>query len=353
MPTKTPPGPQKAMEIYQERMTQWMQGIAGSTLQEMSKEFTKAWANMSADMLQNPQEWTERFTSYQKQQADLWLSFFRPMGDKAPPVAEPARGDRRFHGKEWKENPLFDYIKQSYLLASSMVYDCVDATTLEDKKKDKLKFYTRQAVDAMSPSNFFATNPEVIRQAIDSKGQSLVDGMKNLMADLEKGRISMTDEAAFALGENLATTEGEVVYENEMFQLIQYRPLTEKVSNRPLLIVPPFINKFYILDLQPENSFVRYCLEQGNNVFIISWANPDADKSDLHWDDYIENGLLKAVEVTKEITRSRQLNTVAWCVGGTLLATSLAIMHARNDKSIASATFFTTLLDFSEPGARL
>ena len=168
--------------------------------------------------------------------------------------------------------------------------------------------------------------------------------------DLEKGRISMTDEAAFTLGENLAATEGEVVFENEMFQLIQYKPLTDKVSSRPLLIVPPFINKFYILDLSPGNSFVRYCLEQGNSVFIISWANPDVDKSDLHWDDYIENGLLKAVEVTKKITRSKRLNAVAWCVGGTLLATTLAVMHARNDQSIASATFFTTLLDFSEPG---
>jgi polyhydroxyalkanoate synthase len=350
MANQIPKTPEKALELYQERMMQWMQGVPGSTLQEMSKEFTKAWVNLSTEIFQNPQEWTERFSNYQKQQAALWLSFFRKDGDEKSAVITPPPGDRRFHGKEWKDNPLFDYIKQSYLLASNMVYDCADAITLEEKKKDKLKFYTRQAVDAMSPSNFIATNPEVIQQAIDSKGQSLVDGMKNLMADLEKGRISMTDEAAFTLGENLAATEGEVVFENEMFQLIQYKPLAEKVSNRPLLIVPPFINKFYILDLSPGNSFVRYCLEQGNNVFIISWANPDVDKSDLHWDDYIENGLLKAVEVTKKITRSKQLNAVAWCVGGTLLATTLAVMHARNDKSIASATFFTTLLDFSEPG---
>jgi len=350
MATQIPPSPQKALELYQEHMTQWMQGVSGSMLQEMSKEFTKAWGNISTEMLQNPQEWTERFANYQKQQADLWLSFFRAGGDQPSPVVEPLRGDRRFHGKEWKDNPLFDYIKQSYLLASSMLYDCADATTFEDKKKDKLKFYTRQLVDAMSPTNFVATNPEVIQQAIDSQGQSLVDGMKNLMADLEKGRISMTDEAAFTLGENIATTEGEVVYENEMFQLIQYKPLTEKVSNRPVIIVPPFINKFYILDLQPENSFVRYCLEQGNSVFIISWANPGADKSDLHWDDYIDRGLLQALDVTKKISRSKQVNAVAWCVGGTLLATTLAVLKARNDESIASATFFTTLLDFSEPG---
>lgn len=350
MATEIPTNPQKALELYQERMTQWMQGVSGSMMQEMSKEFTRAWMNISSEVLQNPHEWAERFANYQKQQADLWLSFFRPDAANQEPVVEPQRGDRRFHGKEWKDNPLFDYIKQSYLLASNMLYDCADATSFEAKRKEKLKFYTRQLVDAMSPSNFIATNPEVIQQAIDSKGQSLVDGMQNLMADLEKGRISMTDEAAFTLGENLATTEGEVVYENDMFQLIQYKPLTEKVSSRPLLIVPPFINKFYILDLQPENSFVRYCLEQGNSVFIVSWANPDADKSELHWEDYIESGLLKAVEISKKITGATQLNAVAWCVGGTLLATTLAVMHQRKDSSIASATFFTTLLDFSEPG---
>ena len=350
MATQTPPSPQKALELYQARMTQWMEGVAGSMLQEMSKEFTKAWGNISAEIFQNPQEWTKRFASYQQQQTELWLNFFYAGGEERSPVVEPSRGDRRFHGKQWKENPFFDYIKQAYLLASNMLYDCADATTFNDKNKDKLKFYTRQAIDAMSPSNFIATNPEVIQQAVDSKGQSLVDGMKNLMADLEKGRISMTDEAAFTLGENIAVTEGEVVYENDLFQLIQYQPLADRVSDRPLLIVPPFINKFYILDLQPDNSFVRYCLEQGNSVFMISWANPDADKSELHWDDYIQNGLLKAIEVTKKITRSKQVNAVAWCVGGTLLATTLAVMHARNDKSIASATFFTTLLDFSEPG---
>ncbi|MGB5199197.1 MAG: class I poly(R)-hydroxyalkanoic acid synthase [Sedimenticolaceae bacterium] len=350
MAAQVPSSPGKALELYQERMTQWMQGVAGSTLREMNIEFTKAWAKISIEIFQNPQDWAERFASYQKQQADLWLSFIRIAENKPPPIAEPLPGDRRFHGKEWQENPLFDYIKQSYLLASNMMFECADATAFEEKKKDKLKFYTRQFVDAMSPSNFIATNPEVIRQAIDSNGQSLVDGMKNLMADLEKGRISMTDEAAFTLGDNIAATEGEVVYENELFQLIQYRPLMEKVSNRPLIIIPPFINKYYILDLQPENSLVRYCLEQGNSVFIMSWANPDADKSGYHWDDYIESGLFKALEVTKSITRAKQLNTVAWCVGGTLLATALAVLQARNDRPIASATFFTTLLDFSEPG---
>ena len=350
MATQILPIPQKALALYQERMTEWMQGVAGSMLQQMSKEFTNAWQNVSTEILQNPQEWAARFAGYQKQQAELWLRFLNPSIDKRWPIIAPLPGDRRFHGKEWKENPLFDYIKQSYLVASSMLYECADATTVEKKKKDRLKFYTRQFVDAMSPSNFIATNPEVIQQIIDSKGQSLIDGMNNLIADLEKGRISMTDEAAFTLGENIATTEGDVVYENELFQLIQYRPLSEKVSSRPVIIVPPFINKFYILDLQEENSFVRYCLEQGNSVFIVSWVNPDAKKSELHWDDYIESGLLRAFQVTKKIARSKKLNAVAWCVGGTLLATALAVMHARKDRSIASATFFTTLLDFSEPG---
>lgn len=351
MDTKTNlPDPQETLKFYQDRMDEWMQGVPGSMWKEMSREFVRAWGDISAQMINDPEAWTERFTRYQKSQMDLWLGFFSGDQTDAAKIAKPRPGDRRFHGKEWSENPLFDYIRQAYLLSSDALYECADATTLNKANKEKLKFYTRQLVDAVSPSNFFATNPEVIQQAIDSKGKSLVDGLSNLMGDLEKGRISMTDESAFRLGENIATTEGAVVFENELFQLIHYKPLTAKVSSRPLVIVPPFINKFYILDLQPENSFVRYCLEQGNNVFIVSWANPDADKSQLGWDDYIESGTLKAFEVVKTITRAKDLNAVAWCVGGTLLATTLAVLEARKDKTVASATFFTTLLDFSEPG---
>ena len=341
--------PQEALVIYQQRLDEWSGGLPASLWKEMAREFTKAWADISAQAITDPQKWTQRMLDYQKQQTNLWFGLFgATTSDNEKIKTKP--GDRRFHGKEWHDNPLFDYIRQSYLLASESLYECADSTTLDESNKEKLRFYTRQFVDAMSPSNFFLTNPEVIQQAIDSKGQSVIDGMTNLLGDLDKGRISMTDEAAFELGMNLATTEGSVVYENDLFQLIHYKPLVENVAKRPLVIVPPFINKYYILDLQPENSFVRYCLEQGNSVFIVSWANPEAEQSDLSWDDYIKRGTLQAFDVVKSISGTDDLNAVAWCVGGTLLATTLAVLAAREDKTVASATFFTTLLDFSEPG---
>ena len=342
---------QDALKFYQDRMDDWMQGLPASLRQEMGKEFMMAWQDISTQMMNNPQEWMTRMMGYQQKQTELWFSMFGGgKKDDVPDVAKPKLGDRRFKAKEWKDNPLFDYIKQSYLLAADALTECADATQLDEQNKNKLKFYTSQMIDAMSPSNFAATNPEVLQHAMETKGKSLVDGMSNLLGDLDKGRISMTDEEAFTLGQNIATTEGSVVFENEMFQLIQYKPITEKVNERPLVIIPPFINKFYILDLQPENSYVRYCLEQGNNTFIVSWANHGEENSDIGWDDYIEKGVLKAYEVVKEITGAPQLNTVAWCVGGTLLSTSLAVLQARGDKTVASATFFTTLLDFTEPG---
>ncbi len=342
--------PQQALKIYQDRLNDWAGGLPSSIWKEMNREFTKAWADLSAQMLNDPQKWSEKIFDYHHQQTNLWLGLFSGQGVSGSSEIGSKPGDRRFRAKDWHDNPMFDYIRQSYLLSSEAIYMCAEETTLDENNKQKLRFYTRQMVDAMSPTNFLLTNPEVIQQAIDSKGQSLIDGMNNLLGDLEKGRISMTDETAFRLGENIATSKGYVVFENELFQLIQYEPLTKKVSTRPLVIIPPFINKFYILDLQPENSFVNYCLEQGNSVFIVSWANPDADKSDLCWDDYIEQGVLKAFNIVKEIRQTRKLNAVAWCVGGTLLATTLAVLAARKDKTVASATFFTTLLDFSEPG---
>jgi polyhydroxyalkanoate synthase len=194
------------------------------------------------------------------------------------------------------------------------------------------------------------TNPEVLQQALETKGQSLVDGMKNLLGDVDKGRISMTDESAFVLGENIATSKGSVVFENEMFQLIQYNPTTEETFTRPTLIVPPCINKFYILDLQESNSYVKYCVDQGQTTFLISWLNPTIEQGDISWDDYVEKGIIKASQVVKEITEADKVNGVAWCVGGTLLTTALAVLAARKDTTFASATFFTTLLDFTDPG---
>ncbi len=342
--------PQELLDAYAQRMTEWTRGAPGTVLQEMGKEFMQAWSDLSLQSLQSPQKWVEMAAKYQRDQMNLWLSVFGLQEADAGHVIAPQGGDRRFTGKEWRENPVFNYLKQSYLLASNMLLEIADNARLDEQEKKKLRFFTRQFVDVLSPSNFAATNPEVIQHAIETNGQSLVDGLNNLLGDIDKGHISMTDESAFELGVNIATTPGAIVFENELLQLIQYQPTTEKVSNRPLVIVPPFINKFYILDLQPENSFVRYALDQGNTVFMISWVNPDRDHSGLAWDDYIEAGVFKAFKVAKTITRARQINTVAWCVGGTLLASALAVLQARKNVVVGSATFLPTLLDFSDPG---
>lgn len=342
--------PQEIFDNYAQRMAEWTQGAPGAVLQEMSREFMQAWSDVALQSLQSPEKWAQMAAKYQRDQMSLWLSLFGLQEADGEQAIAPERGDRRFSGKEWRENPVFNYLKQSYLLASNMLLEIADNTHLDEQEKNKLRFFTRQFVDGLSPSNFAATNPEVIQHAMETNGQSLVDGLKNLLGDIDKGRISMTDESVFKLGENIATTPGAVIFKNELFELIQYQPATEKVCNRPLVIIPPFINKFYILDLQPENSFVRYALEQGSTVFMISWVNPDQDHRDLSWDDYIETGVFKAFEVARAITGAKQVNTVAWCVGGTLLASALAVLHARKSASVGSATFLTTLLDFSEPG---
>jgi len=345
--------PQELFEQFNQQTTEFMEGFATNQGQEMMKEFTKAWNSLATQSLQDPNSWMEAMGNYQKEQLKLWSSFataFQQQGDKVEKVAQPAHGDRRFAGKEWNENPVFDYLKQSYLLASNMLSQMADNANLDDENQKKLAFYTRYFIDAMSPTNFAATNPEVLKLAMETKGQSLVDGLQNMLGDMEKGRISMTNEQAFELGKNIAASDGAVVFENEMFQLIQYSPTTEQVNERPIVIVPPCINKFYILDLQPENSYVKYSVDQGYTVFIISWKNPDKESGGLSWDDYIENGTLTAFNVAKDITKAKKINTVSWCVGGTILATTLAVMAKRKDQSVCSATFFTTMLDFSDPG---
>lgn len=220
----------------------------------------------------------------------------------------------------------------------------------EGQAKDRLRFVTRQFVDAMAPTNFIATNPEFVQKALETKGESITQGIKNLIADLEKGRISMTDDSAFEVGRNLAVTPGAVVFENELMQLIQYAPLTEKVAKRPFVMVPPCINKYYILDLQPENSFVRYAVEQGHTVFLVSWRNPKVAQGNLAWDDYIEKGVLTAFGVAKEICGVEKVNALGFCVGGTIISSALSVMKARGGDDVASLTLLTTLLDFSEPG---
>ena len=257
--------------------------------------------------------------------------------------------DRRFSGKAWHSS-WSKMIAATYLLNSKHLIALAKAVDADEKTKTKILFTTEQMIDALSPSNFIATNPEVLENIISSQGQSIQNGIVNLLGDLKKGKVSQTDESAFEVGKNIATTAGQVVFRNDLFELIQYTPLTETVYERPYLMVPPCINKYYILDLQPDNSVVRYMVEQGHTVFLVSWKNPDASMSKVTWDDYVGDGVIKAIEVVRDIGGTDQINALGFCVGGTLTSTALAVLAARKKDYIASLTLFTTLLDFSDTG---
>ena len=261
-----------------------------------------------------------------------------------------ARGDKRFKDEVWQEMPYYDLLKQSYLLGSRQLHEFVDRAQVDDKTKLQLRFYARQFIDAMSPSNFPATNPEVIRKAIETRSASLTDGMKNLIDDLQKGRITRVDESAFEVGRNLATTPGSVVFENELIQLIQYAPQTGEVEKTPLLIVPPCINKYYLLDLGRGNSLVEYAVAQGHQVFLISWRSAVPAIGHLTWDDYLEMGPLKAADVVLDITGAKRTQALGFCVGGTILSCAAAVLAARRQEKLATITLLTTMLDFSDTG---
>ena len=278
------------------------------------------------------------------------------MGVASGPVAEPEKSDSRFKDEDWSKNFLFDLIKQSYLISSRHIREAVASVDgLSEESEKKVAFFTRQYVDALAPSNFLMTNPQVLRETVASGGQNLVRGLNNLLNDLEKGggklRISMTDESAFQLGRNVATTPGKVVYQTELMQLIQYSPLTEQVYKRPLVIVPPWINKYYILDLREKNSFIRWAVSQGHTVFVVSWVNPDARLAQKGFEDYMLEGPIAALDAVEKATGSRQVNFIGYCLGGTLLGATLAYLNQKQQQDrVASATFFVSLLDFSQPG---
>ncbi|AGG33488.1 Poly(R)-hydroxyalkanoic acid synthase, class I [beta proteobacterium CB] len=257
--------------------------------------------------------------------------------------------DRRFSGKAWHSS-WSKMIAATYLLNSKHLLALAKAVEADEKTRTKILFTTEQMIDALSPSNFIATNPEVLENIISSQGQSIQNGIVNLLGDLKKGKVSLTDESAFEVGKNIATTEGQVVFRNDLFELIQYTPLTETVYERPYLMVPPCINKYYILDLQADNSVVRYMVEQGHTVFLVSWKNPDASMSKVTWDDYVGDGVIKAIEVVKDIGTTDQINVLGFCVGGTLTSTALAVLAARKKDYVASLTLLTTLLDFTDTG---
>ena len=316
----------------------------------------KAFMDMMAKLLSNPYQLAVAQMNLVWDYFSLWQrSVLRFLGQEAPPLAQPDAGDRRFRDKAWEQDFIFDYIKQSYLLLARHVHDvvcCVEG--LDDHTQRKISFFTRQFIDALSPTNFLLTNPEVLRETVRSHGQNLLNGLANLLRDIEDGegqlRIRMTDTSAFKLGRDVATTAGKVVFENELMQLLQYAPRSPRQFKRPLLIVPPWINKYYILDLRPDNSFIRWALDQGHTVFCISWVNPDEKLADKGFDDYLKEGALAALDAVCKQCDVKEVNAVGYCLGGTLLAIAAAYLTKRRDKRLASLTFFTSLLDFKEPG---
>lgn len=263
--------------------------------------------------------------------------------------------DRRFSNPLWKTHPYFNYIKQQYLIASEAMNDAVQGLeSVSDREKRRLGYFTQQIIDMMAPTNFLATNPDALMKAVETEGESLVRGLENLVRDVEANKgdllVTLADRDAFKVGSNLATTPGKVVFRNRLFELIQYAPSTEQVRRTPLIIFPPWINKFYVMDLKPQNSLIKWIVDQGYTLFVVSWVNPDASYADVALDTYIEEGYLEAVRVAREITDEKQVNVIGYCIAGTTLSLALALMHKRRDKSVRSATFFTTLTDFSDQG---
>jgi polyhydroxyalkanoate synthase len=318
----------------------------------IARAFMDLYSRMAADPALLASTSMSMWADYMRLWQSSWLKM---LGLHAPPVAEPAAGDARFKDDDWSSNFVFDHIKQSYLIAARHIQQAVAKVGgLPPESEKKVAFFTRQYVDALAPSNFLMTNPQVLRETLKTGGQNLIRGLNNLLADLEKGggqlRVSMTDESAFQLGRNVATTPGKVVHQTPLMQLIQYEPTTPQVHKRPLVIIPPWINKYYILDLREKNSFIRWAVAQGHTVFVLSWVNPDASLAQKGFDDYMREGALAAFDAVEKATGEREMNVIGYCLGGTLLGATLGYLSNTKQERVASATFFVSLLDFSEPG---
>ena len=315
-----------------------------SAAAEMASSLGEAFKSLSG--LQIPAEsWTQLQGDYLKQATALWNDSIAASTQQAPKLK-----DRRFSAEAWSANPASNFMAQLYMLNSQTLQRMAEQVTGDDKTRARIRFAVQQMVDASAPSNYLALNPEAQKLALQTQGESIAKGMQMLLADLQRGSVSQTDATAFEVGHNVATTPGDVVFENDFFQLLEYRPLTDKVFERPFLMVPPCINKFYILDLQPDNSLIRYAVEQGHRTFVISWRNPDESCVAWTWDDYIENGPIKAIEVVREICGVDTVNALGFCVGGTILTTALAVLAARGEAPVESVTLLTTLIDFSSNG---
>jgi polyhydroxyalkanoate synthase len=345
---------ERSSKILGQFVQKQAESVSSAVRDEMgiAKAFMDLYARMAADPAAMASFSLNLWLDYTRLWQSSWMKL---MGMDATPVAEPDKGDSRFKDEDWSKNFLFDLIKQSYLISARNIREAVARVDgLPEESGKKVAFFTRQYVDALSPSNFLLTNPQVLRETLASGGQNLVRGLNNLLADLEKGggelRVSMTDESAFQLGRNVATTPGKVVYQTDLMQLIQYQPLTGQVYKRPLVIVPPWINKYYILDLREKNSFIRWAVQQGHTVFVVSWVNPDARHAQKGFDDYMLEGPLAALDAVEKATGEREVNFIGYCLGGTLLGATLAYLAQKKDTRVKSATFFVSLLDFSDPG---
>lgn len=345
---------ERSQRLVSEFLERQQNERSGATLDPSN--IGSAFLEMTAHMMADPGKLVQAQMNLWQDYMNLWQSTTRRMlGEPAEPVIEPESGDRRFKDADWDENQLFDFIKQSYLLSARWMQSTVsEVEGMDTKTAKKVDFYTRQFADAMAPSNFVMTNPEVLRATMESGGENLVHGLENLLEDIERGKgrlaIKMTDTEAFELGRDIAVTPGKVVFQTDLMQLIQYAPTTDKVHKRPLLIIPPWINKYYILDLREKNSFVRWATEEGFTVFIVSWVNPDERLGSKTFDDYMVEGPLAAFDAIEKATGEAEINVIGYCLGGTLLASTLAYMAVKKDTRVKSATFLTTMTEFTESG---
>ncbi|MGZ9810614.1 PHA/PHB synthase family protein [Pseudoroseicyclus sp. H15] len=332
-------------------------GLAGPAPELYAKAATAWWHQAVHDPAKLIEQqigwWGETVKQYVEAQQHLAKGYVRPAAEEAAPPPKQ-RPDKRFTNPLWETHPWFNYIKEQYLVNAAAIQSAVDTIELDPAEKRRLTYFSRQIVELLSPTNFLATNPDALERAVATEGQSLVNGLENLVADLEANAgdlvVSLADRTAFRVGENLATTPGQVVYRNHLFELIQYAPSTEEVRKIPLIIFPPWINKFYILDLKEKNSFIKWVVDQGYTVFVVSWVNPDPGYRETGLLDYIEDGFLTAMREARAITGTKRINAIGYCIGGTTLSLTLALMKKRGDRSVASATFFTTMTDFSDQG---
>lgn len=324
--------------------------------QALNEQNSKDYTTWLQALSQQPETLIKNQTNWWQQQLQIMQNAMQAGDENVAPVISEERGDRRFKGEQWQQNPWFNYIKQSYLLfGESLLQNIRDTQGLDEKQKERLEFFARQTINSLAPSNFISTNPELLKLTLESRGENLVKGFELLKKDLAKSqdmlRISMTEEQAYKLGEDLATTPGRVVYQNHLFELIQYSATTEQVLETPLLVIPPYVNKYYILDLQQQNSMVKWAVDQGHTVFMMSWKNPDSSMAHISFEDYVVDGVIAALDAIEKHIGATYVNAMGYCIGGTLLTTTLAYFTAKRMKQrIKSVTLLTTLLDFAQPG---